>query len=522
MAGYVVPVWENKVAPCGGHNGCPAQTDIAAALHALATGNTRQAWTIMMDSHPLRGTLGRVCYAFCEKPCNRGEFDAPISIQMLEAVIGDHGFDADWRPDVAPRNGKKIGVIGAGPAGLTAAWFLNKAGFAVTVHEAEAEAGGVLRYGIPSYRLPKDVLARETALIAAAGVNFRFNEKVNGNNIETLIKKEGYDSLIVAIGAGIGRAAGIGGEDKCLHGLELLHRINTEKTHDKTFDGKNVVVVGGGNVAMDACRSAIRLGARNVTVLYRRDEASMPAHDFEVRHARQEGVVFDFLKAPVAYDGATLTVDVMALGAPDESGRRRPEKTGETAAYPADEVVMAIGQEPSHFDCGQSDAVHYAGDVIPTAEGTVIHAIAAGKKAAAAVARALTGQTLFPALGEEVPYARMNVSRYFHPRMRLRSSLEPASQRRSGFAPVERIVSLEEGVQEANRCFRCGMCVGGLNSDCDWCFRACGSGGVAKLMVEWDPTATMFERSDNCDSCGRCWGDCPRYVVTPVEVEENE
>ncbi|MBF0170556.1 MAG: FAD-dependent oxidoreductase [Nitrospinae bacterium] len=522
MAGYVVPVWENKTAPCGGANGCPAHSNIAGAMHALAMGDAKRAWTIMMESHPLRGVLGRVCYAFCESPCNRGSFDASISIQMLEGVMADHGFDPDWRPAMSPRNGKKILIVGAGPAGLTAGWFLNLAGFAVTIHEAEAEAGGVLRYGIPAYRLPKDVLAREVKLIEACGVTIRYNTPVEGAKLADLMKSEGFDAAVVTIGAGVGRGSGIAGEEQCLSGLTLLKRVNAEETHRQTFEGRAVIVVGGGNVAMDACRTAVRLGAASVHVLYRRDEASMPAHDFEVRHARQEGVVFDFLKAPKAYDGSTLTVEVMALAEPDDSGRRRAVASGVTERRPADVVIMAIGQEPATFNAPKSDVIFFAGDVIPSSPGTVIHAIAAGKRAAADAALRLTGATLFPPMPEEVPYEKMNIARYFERRMRLRTALEPASRRIHDFRPVERVVSLDEARVEASRCFRCGMCIGGVNSDCDWCFHACGKEGINKLMIVWDHTTPLFEPSAQCDSCGKCWEDCPRFVVTPVEVEENE
>jgi NADPH-dependent glutamate synthase beta subunit-like oxidoreductase len=492
-------------------------------LHALSLNDPKKAWEIMMASHPLRGVLGRVCYGFCETPCNRGEFDKAISIQMLEAVIGDHGFDPAWRPVMAPRNGMKILVVGAGPAGLTAAWFLNIAGYRVDLLEASEKAGGVLRYGIPSYRLDRDTLDQEVKLIADSGVRIKTNTAVKAADLPALMEREKYGACVIAIGAGARRPSGMEGENKTVGGLEMLKKVNTEKSHKKIYKGKDVIVIGGGNVAMDACRSAIRLGAKSVKVLYRRTEDQMPAHAFEVREARQEGVEFAFLLAPEKFDGTHLTVRKMVSGKPDKTGRIGVSASDETESFRADEVIMAIGQEPSRFEISGGKNIHYAGDVIPESEGTVIHAVAAGKRAAQAIHVQLTGDPLFPELAVEVPYAEMNIDRYFQPRMRLRSPKVPAAIRKKNFESTDPIVTLEEGIAESMRCFRCGICIGGVNSDCDWCFRACGDkGGMEKFMVAWNTAGPLFERVNDCDACGKCWEDCPRAVVTPVEIEDME
>ncbi|MBI4664842.1 MAG: FAD-dependent oxidoreductase [Nitrospinae bacterium] len=522
MSGYVVPLWENKTAPCGGLNGCPANTDIAAALHALSRNEPGKAWRIMMDSHPLRGVLGRVCYGFCETPCNRGKFDQAISIQMLESVIGDHGFDPSYRPAMAARNGKKVLIVGAGPAGLAAGWFLNLAGYKVDIHEADEKAGGVLRYGIPQYRLPREALDREIGLIEACGVEIKTGKKTTPADVKKLLVN-GYHAAIVATGAGNGRKAGITGEDKTLNGIEFLRAVNTGKTGPNHFTGKKVVVIGGGNVAMDACRCATRLGAVSVNTLYRRTENEMPAHANEVKQAREEGVVFEFLVAPESYDGKVLKSRKMRLSGDDESGRGKPVPTGEVITTPADVVIMAIGQEPEKWEMTGVSNVFFAGDVLPDSRGTVIHSIAAGKKTAEGVHKLLSGASMFAPSGEEVTYDKMNVKRYFVESARIRNRTAPAKKRIAGFEVIEQVVTLEEGILESNRCFRCGMCIGGLNSDCDWCFRACGDKkGIEKAMVEWTPEGKLFSRGDDCDYCGRCWEDCPRYVVRPVEVEEVE
>lgn len=523
MSGHIIPVWKNKVAPCGGERGCPAFTDIAASLHALSRGDANHAWRIMMRTHPLRATLGRVCYAFCENPCNRGYFDTPISIQMLEAVIGDNGFDPDWRPEMAPRNGKKVMIIGAGPAGLAAGWFLNIHGFSVIIHEADEKPGGVLRYGIPSYRLPKDVLDREITLITDMGVEIKHGSKVIEGDLVKALDSGDCDAVIIATGAGKSKSADFPGEDMALNGLDFLRQVNTTPHDPKRFEGDKVVVIGGGNVAMDACRCAIRLGAKSVTVVYRRTEGMMPAHEHEVSQAREESVAFAFLLSPEEYDGKVLKARKMALGPEDESGRRKPFPLEETADIPADVVITAIGQTPEVFKVSGHDNVFLAGDAEPDSEGTVIHAIASGKRAADDVSRLLTGKAICEPLGEEVTYEKMNVGRYFEPQMRLRHPAVKASQRAKNFEPVDRIISPDEGMVEANRCFRCGMCIGGLNSDCDWCFRACdGKKSVEKLMIEWNPEGPLFKVGDDCDACGRCWEDCPRYVVRPMEADEGE
>ncbi len=520
---YIEPVWRNTVAPCGGLGGCPAYTNIAGALHALAINDVKRAWTIMMESHPLRATLGRVCYAFCEEPCNRGQFDSPISIQTLEAVIGDHGFDPDWRPDVAMPNGKKVLIIGSGPCGLAAGWYLNLAGFETEIYEAEERPGGMMRYGIPSYRLDKAILDREIDLIEKCGVKIHLNRKVTSGEITKSLDSGEFDAVIVASGAGNTRYAGFPGEKKGLNGLEFLRRVNTGDLRKGHFKGKRVVVIGGGNAAMDACRCSVRLGAESVKTIYRRTEEIMPAHAHEVRQAREEGVIFEFLASPEKYNGKNLKIRKMKLGEPDESGRQRPEPSDETVEHPADVLITAIGQEPGEWNFDPGKNVFMSGDARRESEGTVIHAIASGKRSADEVSRLLLRKRLFEPPGEEVTYDKMNIDRYFTPSMRLRVLKNPPSKRRETFEPVERMVSLEEAMVEADRCFRCGMCIGGLDSTCDWCFRACGEqGGIVKLMVEWNPDGPFYETTENCDSCSRCWEDCPRYVVRPAVIEETE
>lgn len=521
MTAYIRPAWANVTAPCGGAQGCPARTNIAGALHALSLGDAGLAWRIMMETHPFRSVLGRVCYGFCEAPCNRGKFDSPIAIQALEAAIGDLGHDPAWLPSKVKTNGKKILVIGAGPAGLAAGWFLTRAGFATEVLEAEEKPGGMMRYGVPQYRLDKAVLDREIAHLERMGVVIKTKTKAAAGDILNWLKAGKYHAALVATGAGTGRSAGFPGEKDATGGLEFLKKVNTGGYPAKALEGKTVVVIGGGNVAMDAARSAVRLGAKSVSVIYRRSEKEMPAHPHEVRQAREEGVAFEFMGAPEGYSGGVLTIGRMRPGKPDASGRAAPEPTGKTVNFPATMLITAIGQVWTHWDFGPGhENIFFAGDALPGSRGTVIHAIASGKEAADAISRKLTGQALLPPIGEEATYDKMNVRRYYTPAMRLRLFRERPAARAQSFLPFEAVPDKDEAALEAQRCFKCGTCVGGLETTCDWCFRACGpTGMVAKRLEKWNPAGPFYESGEGCSACGKCWEDCPRYVVRPVTEE---
>jgi NADPH-dependent glutamate synthase beta subunit-like oxidoreductase len=512
----IFPAWENKVAPCGGESGCPARTNIAGSLYALSRGDIEQAWQIMMESHPFRAVLGRVCYAFCESPCNRGSFDTPISIQHLEMVIGDEGFNPDWKiPIEKLENPKKVAIIGAGPAGLSAAYYLARAGYNVEVFEKADKPGGMMRYGIPEYRLERTVLDREIDFILALGVTLNTGQNVDGGKLKSLSSL--FDGVIVTTGAGTPVTADFDGSGKARAGLRFLQETQSGKR--ESLKGKSVVVIGGGNVAMDTCRTAVRLGAKSVTVVYRRTIEEMPAHMNEYEEALEEGVNFGFLLAPVSWDGGKAVFQRNRLSEPDESGRRKPEPIpGETEELEADILFTAIGQKPHEWK-KTADNVFFAGDVLPGAEGTVIHAIADARRAADELHRKLSERKLFEEPAEEVTYDKMNIGRYYEKRMRLLNASVSASVRTGNFEQYINRVSAEEAVVEAERCFYCGTCVGGLDSSCDWCFHACPDDSMDKKQIEWTPDGALFEANENCGGCSKCWEYCPRYVVRPKEQE---
>ena len=400
--------------------GCPVSINIPAFIAEVKEGNFAKAYEIITDSSALPAVCGRVCpqESQCEGKCIRGFKGEPVSIGKLERFVADWAAKNGLAPKPNPnKNGHKVAVIGAGPAGLTCAGDLAKAGFDVTIFEALHEAGGVLVYGIPEFRLPKeDVVAKEVENVKNLGVKIETNVIVGKSiTIDELIEEEKFEAIFIGSGAGLPRFMGIPGEQAMgvFSANEFLTRNNLMKAF-KDYDtpiwrGKKVVVVGGGNVAMDAARTALRLGAE-VHVVYRRSEKELPARVEEVHHAKEEGVIFDLLQNPTEIltddDGYVSGIRIikMELGEPDESGRRRPvEIKGSEYEIEADTVIMSLGTSPNPLissttkglevnkrgcivateDTGATskDGVYAGGDAV-TGAATVILAMGAGKQAA--------------------------------------------------------------------------------------------------------------------------------------------
>lgn len=422
---YIRPLFRDRVAPC--NQGCPVGIDIEAYMNLARENRVDEAIDVLLAENPLPSTTGRVCYHPCETACNRKSFDHAVSIHAVERALGDKALERPLPKPVARTRRERVAIVGAGPAGLSAAWQLARLGYGVVVYEAEAEPGGILRYGIPEYRLPKDVLAREIDRIRALGVEFRCGARV-GREI-TFGEVEHHDAVFVATGVHKSRRLGVSGEHLpgVRAGLEFLAAINRG---ERPEIGRRVVVVGGGNTAMDCARSAVRLGAE-VTVLYRRGRAEMPANAEEIEAAVCEGVAFEMLAAPDAILGddrrmpkeAIAGVEAsfgerdpetnglhvtgvrcvrMALGEPDASGRRRPEPVpGSTFVIDADTVLTALGEEADlgflpeglatggHVDSGPMGAtkrplVFVGGDLLDTPH-TIAFALGSGKRAAVAI-----------------------------------------------------------------------------------------------------------------------------------------
>ncbi len=403
-------------------SGCPVNINIPGFIAEIKNNNLEKAGDIIRNTSFLPSVCGRICpqERQCEGKCVLGIKGQAVAIGALERFVGDN---TDAKTDVAPETGKKVAIVGSGCAGITAAADLRKAGHKVTVFEALHKTGGVLRYGIPPFRLPRKFLDREINSLKNIGVEFVTNVVVGKSITVNQLKEEGYDAIFLCSGAGLPKMLGIKGEN--LNGVysanEFLTRVNLmganlpdSITPIKT--GKRAIIVGGGNVAMDAARVAVRLGFESVTIVYRRTEAELPARLEEIRHAKEEGVVFKFLHNPVELIGEngfvkTAKLEITELGEPDASGRRRPVPTGEYSYEDVDTFIVALGTGPNPIiqssvkDDGMTldtdrkgyitidaqtgatslEGVFAGGDVAPSGESNAINAMGAGKRAAAAI-----------------------------------------------------------------------------------------------------------------------------------------
>ncbi len=409
-----------KNKPCVG--GCPVLIDIPAFIKKVAERDYAGAYEVLSRTSALPAVCGRVCpqESQCEQRCVRGKKGEPVAIGRLERFVADwHNQNAQKRAVHPASNGHRVAVIGSGPAGLTCAGDLARLGYGVTVFEALHLAGGVLMYGIPEFRLPKDIVRKEIDALKEMGVEIETNMVIGKVKSIDELFADGYEAVFVGSGAGLPRFMGIPGEN--LNGVysanEYLTRVNLMRAYrddaaTPILRAKRVAVVGGGNVAMDAARCALRLGAEEVHIVYRRSEEEMPARREEVEHAREEGIVFDLLTNPVSIQSdqggwvENMVCRKMALGAPDESGRRRPvEQPGTDYRMPVDAVIIAVGTSPNPLiksttpglstqrwggivadEAGLTsrDGVYAGGDAV-TGAATVILAMGAGKTAAAAI-----------------------------------------------------------------------------------------------------------------------------------------
>ena len=463
---------------------CPAGTDCQGYMKKIAQGDFRGAVEIIKEKIPMPAAIGRICPHPCEQNCRRGLVEAPLSIAFLKAHAADRDLAGDtYRPAPAPRTGKHVAVVGGGPAGLTAAYYLYLKGHDVTVYDATAKMGGMLRYGIPAYRLPKDLLDREIAEIEQLGIELKNNVKL-GKDITLEQLRNGNDAVILATGAWSSMAMRVTGEelDGVVGGIGFLHDISSGEGEIPDLRGKKVAVCGGGNTAMDACRTAIRCGAETVYVIYRRTRSEMPAEDIEIEESIEEGVTYKFLTNPAEIIGENghvkqIRLQVMELGEPDASGRRSPVPVeGKFEKLDVDLVIMAIGQrlDPAGLDgvtltkkgTIEADAATYLtnlervyaiGDATNRGASIAIEAIGEAGRCAAVVDSALRGE-LKP---YRAPYySKKNVSaedladRGKQPRCQMPT--RPAAERAKDFAPVNLGFDDETAIREAQRCLECG------------------------------------------------------------------
>jgi len=471
-------------APC--RNACPAGIDIQGFIAHIANGAYNEAAELIREDLPFPASVGRICPRFCEKECRRQSVDEPISICLLKRFAGDEA-DNSYPLNSLPDTGKSVAVVGGGPAGLTAAYYLRQRGHRVVIFEAEPELGGMMRYGIPQYRLPKEVLDKEIKQILKLGIEVKCGMKMGKDfNLQNL-KEQGFDAVFISIGCQADQRLYLEGMDKqgVYSGIEFLKNIAYGNSISL---GKRVVVVGGGNTAMDAARTAVRLGAEEVLVVYRRTEKEMPAEPREVAEAKEEGVKFIFLANPVRIIGGLAVEAVecirMELGEPDASGRRKPIPIEDSEfLIQADAVIMAVGQRMEaeslrgssgikidHQGFIEAEAetfrtsvegVFAAGDCV-TGPSTVVEAIGCGKKAALAVDKYLRGEAVIPELKpyncskgrlEEIdPEEFKDIPQ----KLRQKESVLSVERRKSSFDEIVEGFSEKQAVEEAMRCLSCG------------------------------------------------------------------
>ncbi|WP_311524357.1 NAD(P)-binding protein [uncultured Varibaculum sp.] len=512
------PVYVSMLPPC--NKACPAGENVQAWLYHAEEGDYEAAWREIMVNNPLPATMGRVCYHPCQTACNRGQMDEAVGINAIERFLGDKAIAEGWNVSVdAAPTGKHVLVVGAGPSGLSAAYHLRRLGHEVTVKEAGPMAGGMMRFGIPKYRLPREVLDAEIKRIEDLGVRFEFNAKVE--NVDDVA--DDFDAVFLAVGAHIGRHADIpaGGSAKVMDAVQLLADMEGE---DKPMLGRRVVIYGGGNTAIDAARTAKRLGAEEAVIVYRRNRDRMPAHDSEVTEAEEEGVMMRWLSTIKHIDGGKLTVEKMEL---DENGF--PQPTGEYEELGADSVVMALGQESdlglverardieiekgvvqvnSQMMTGRH-GVFAGGDMVPS-ERTVTVAIGHGKKAARYIDAFLHGTEYHkPPVTGDATYDRLTNWYYADAPHRVRAKIESA-RRASTFDEVVQGLDQDSALFEARRCMSCGNCFG-----CDNCFGVCPDNAITKIK----PGEYEF-KYDYCKGCGICAEECPCGSILMIP-EEN-
>ena len=520
----LMPVNIMQTPPCT--HSCPAGNDIRGFLRILADKQDyEQAWHVLTRTNPFPATCGRVCPHPCEGGCNRRDFDTPLAINCSERTVGDYGLEnrLEHKKVIMAARKEKVAVIGAGPAGLSCAFHLAKRGFKVKVFEGASEPGGMMRWGIPAYRLPKDVLDREIEAVLRLGIDLECNTKV-GVNIPMDQLFHEYNAVFLGLGAQEGISLGIPGEDarNVFTGVGFLKEINNGKKIDV---GKDVVVVGGGNTAMDCARVAKRLGA-NVTVVYRRTRTEMPAITAEIDEAMEERIMFRYHTNPVKIiTDENRVIGVlcvqMELKEPDASGRARPVPiAGSESVIPADTVIMATGQavdydgilvqkrdgkwiDVNEHQMTSMDRVFAGGDAVLGLE-TVSAAIGQGTRAASAIEDYIEGNTESRLARPPVVYSKDLNTYYYQTAKRFEKQAIPVHLRLKNFKEIYPAFDREEIIAEANRCFSCGLCF-----QCNNCLMYCPDNSV-----KISPATGKYEFDyDFCKGCGLCAKECPCHYI---------
>ncbi|MGZ5275853.1 MAG: NAD(P)-binding protein [Caldimonas sp.] len=512
------PVYVDRLPPCNAQ--CPAGEDIQGWLFHAESGDYESAWRHLTRDNPFPAIMGRVCYHSCEGVCNRGMLDSAVGINSVERFLGDEAIKKGWRfAWPKEESGKHVLVVGAGPSGMSAAYHLRRLGHAVTVLEAGPMLGGMMRFGIPKYRLPRDVLDAEMQRIVDLGVTVRTETKVT--NLVRTMNDGGFDAAFLAVGAHIAKRAFIPAKDSSRI-LDAIAVLRSMEGAEQPMLGRRVVVYGGGNTAIDVARTAKRLGATEAVIVYRRTRERMPALDFEVEEALEEGVMVKWLSTIKQAGDGDLTIEKMVL---DEKGN--PQPTGEFETLQADSLILALGQD---VDLGLLEGVpglvvqdgvvqvdpatmmtglaglFAGGDMVP-ADRNVTVAVGHGKKAARHIDAWLRGSRYQAAPKHAVAtFERINPWYYSDAPKTVRPQLDLA-RRTSSFDEVQGGLTEDNALFEARRCLSCGNCF-----ECDNCYGVCPDNAVVKL----GPGNRFEFNYDYCKGCGVCVSECPCGAIDMV------
>lgn len=514
-----MPVYRDALPPC--NNACPAGENIQGWLYHAEEGHYQEAWNVLVQNNPMPAIMGRVCYHPCESACNRKDLDEAVAVHAVERFLGDEALKQGWLPKPTHADtGKRVLVVGAGPSGLSAAYHLRRLGHSVTIREAGPMAGGMMRFGIPKYRLPRDILDGEIARIVNFGVTLELNQKVE--DIPAAFEREGFDAVFIAVGAHLAKRIDIPAHaaGRILDAASVLHDMETSA--EPLQLGRRVIVYGGGNTAMDVARTAKRLGAEEAMIVYRRSRNEMPAHDFEATEAEQEGVLIHWLRTIKHIDETTFTVEKMEI---DANGR--PQATGEFETLEADTLIMALGQDvdttflqsvpgvkiardgvvdvDEHMMTGYT-GLFAGGDMVPS-ERTVTVAVGHGKKAAHHIDAWLKGQTYVkPAKHPLAAFDKLNTWYYDDAPQLVQPQLD-IIRRQTSFDEVIGDLDESTALFEARRCLSCGNCF-----ECDNCYGVCPDNAVKKL----GPGKRFEFLYDFCKGCGLCAAECPCGAIDMI------
>jgi len=514
------PVYVDFFPPC--NNACPAGENIQAWLSLAQEGKIEDAWRKLTEQNPMAAIHGRVCYHPCENSCNRKDLDSSVSIHAVERFLGDEAIKNNWQ-FYPPKTltGKKIMIVGAGPSGLSAAYHLRKLGHEVTIFEAGPVAGGMMNFGIPAYRMPRNILQAEIKRIENFGVKIVLNYKVQ----DILKEKEngGFDAVFVAIGAHLAKKVNIPAQEasKILDAVSFLKEAD-ENSENKPLLGRRVAIYGGGNTAMDAARTAKRLGADEAMIIYRRDREHMPAHEFEADEALSEGVKIHWLSTIKNMETSSITVEKMQV----VNGKAVP--TGEYETLEADSLILALGQEADTDFLKHIEGITFkedgttvevnpsmmtgypgifaGGDMVPS-ERTVTIATGHGKKAARNIDAWLRNTTYEkPANNPLVTIEKLQIWFKTNAEAKAQQHLE-IEKAVETFDEIVAGYTTEEAVYEAQRCLSCGNCF-----ECDSCYGACPEGAISKNGKGEGYTINY----DLCTGCGVCAEQCPCHALDMV------